>query len=178
MRNKKTTILIAFLPITIAFSAFSITQKTSRKPKVVTSAKRITPLKSDTSKRYTCQTCGKSYTQSTTLKRHIESIHVGKVYHCQHCEKTFTTYQGLWQHKKTILENIRHECKICGTEHRQLAHLRAHEKSKIHLTKYTAQCMAKKESVLTLRRNNDDDTPTVPSFIEEQYPESIADSTI
>ena len=54
-------------------------------------------------KNYKCESCGKSYTESGSLKKHIKIIHKGKRnYKCDSCGKSFTQSGSLKNHIKTI----------------------------------------------------------------------------
>ena len=50
-----------------------------------------------------CKTCGKSFSRSGELKKHIKTIHEGqRNYKCDFCGKSFTTSGHLKRHIKTI----------------------------------------------------------------------------
>jgi uncharacterized Zn-finger protein len=56
---------------------------------------------SDSSKKYSCVICNKSFTAERTLKRHIKSVHGSKnkkELQCEECNKSFTRADNLTRH--------------------------------------------------------------------------------
>ena len=51
-------------------------------------------------KPHACNTCGKSFTQSSTLTNHLRSVHLGEKFMCETCNKTFTLKHHLSAHVK------------------------------------------------------------------------------
>ena len=50
-------------------------------------------------KDYKCESCGKSFSQATTLKKHILTVHEGhKDYKCEFCGKSFSQAGNLKKH--------------------------------------------------------------------------------
>ena len=57
-------------------------------------------------KDYNCESCGKSFSQLQSLKRHIHIVHEGqKDFKCNDCTKTFTSKQNLKLHLHSIHNN-------------------------------------------------------------------------
>ena len=48
-----------------------------------------------------CSICGKSFTDSSNLTRHVKSIHEGISHECPICKKTFKRKYVLTKHIKT-----------------------------------------------------------------------------
>ena len=60
-----------------------------------------------------CDQCGKEFTRSHDLKRHVQSLHSGvKEFTCDKCEKSFATRDTLRRHKR-IHEDKTFECHKC-----------------------------------------------------------------
>ena len=54
-------------------------------------------------KHYNCEYCHKSFTQASSLKNHIHTIHDGhKDHKCESCSKSFSHPGNLKQHIRTI----------------------------------------------------------------------------
>ena len=82
-------------------------------------------------RKFPCQWCNKSYTQSHSLKTHINSVHKKfndktvtnlndpsvqkdpKKFSCKSCEKSFNYPSNLSTHKKTVHEGIKFKCDSC-----------------------------------------------------------------
>lgn len=80
-------------------------------------------------KPYKCpvESCGKSFTQNTTLKTHMAALHIGKMVKCDKCDKTFTRASYLTAHQR--LEHLGqrpYACHICPNRYKQKSHLDHH----------------------------------------------------
>ena len=54
---------------------------------------------SDRPKKYSCQTCQKTFTAESTLKRHIKSVHDNNIkFQCELCEKSIKRADNLTRH--------------------------------------------------------------------------------
>ncbi|XP_073842891.1 uncharacterized protein [Musca autumnalis] len=84
-----------------------------------------------------CELCGNSYTEATSLRRHMRRNHASSLnteYICEICNQKFTTQAGLDRHSKTHQGPVstqtptEHKCEICGryymTSKNLLAHIR------------------------------------------------------
>lgn len=83
-------------------------------------------------KKYKCQYCQKSFTQSGQLKRHINSHLNIRNYSCPHpnCDRTFVDPSSVTKH--LVIHNKddkKFVCIVCGTRFNRLGALRYHEKT-------------------------------------------------
>ncbi len=63
---------------------------------------------------YVCHQCGKGFTRSHDLKRHIQSLHSDvKEFTCDKCEKSFATRDILHRHKRINERKRTYECHKC-----------------------------------------------------------------
>ena len=63
---------------------------------------------------YVCDQCGKEFTRSHDLKRHVQSLHSGvKEFTCDKCEKSFATRDILRRHKRIHEQKRTYECHKC-----------------------------------------------------------------
>ncbi|XP_061574023.1 uncharacterized protein LOC133440720 [Cololabis saira] len=81
-------------------------------------------------KLYICKTCGKNYTQRSTLVIHSRTHTGERPYPCNTCSKTFTNLWDLRRHITTHTGEKPYICKTCGKSYRQDSHLLVH--SRIH----------------------------------------------
>ena len=54
-----------------------------------------------------CLQCGKTYTSKDILKRHIKSIHGGKIFKCGQCEKVFSCLNYVNRHQKSAHKGLK-----------------------------------------------------------------------
>ena len=63
---------------------------------------------------YVCDQCGKRFTCSHDLKRHVQSVHSGvKEFTCDKCEKSLATRDILRHHKRIHEQKRTYECHKC-----------------------------------------------------------------
>ncbi|XP_065085536.1 zinc finger protein 99-like [Ochlerotatus camptorhynchus] len=109
-------------------------------------------------KRHACSYCSKQFAHDTTLRKHINSVHLKiKKYQCEHCPESFTdrsslryhdvvkhrdskdftcnicsksyyTSTGLLQHNSLNHEQRKFKCDECGKMFAMKYHLKEHEK--------------------------------------------------
>lgn len=78
-------------------------------------------------KSFTCEQCGRAFTQWSTCQQHMESIHSGvKKYTCEFCGTSFARNSGLRLHRRIHTGEITHECNICGKGFRCKSYLDKH----------------------------------------------------
>lgn len=65
---------------------------------------------------FTCDTCGKSYSTSTSLNHHINFSHTARSNEklCRKCKKPFSSMNGLRDHLERSKNCCQHVCSICG----------------------------------------------------------------
>ena len=83
-------------------------------------------------KKYECNICKKSFTQSGSLSKH-KTIHRKDIYPCQDCGRVYSRQKLLDKHKINIHEGmyncvgLGHLCKICDKSFSQKAALKLHK---------------------------------------------------
>ena len=63
-----------------------------------------------------CDSCGKSFSEAGTLKRHIQTVHEGhKNFNCKSCWKSFSQEGDSKKHIYTVHEGHKdNKCDTCG----------------------------------------------------------------
>lgn len=64
--------------------------------------------------KYTCEKCGKSFSSSEPLRKHIQYAHVGNQRICRKCKKTFDNLEARNQHLRQSERCWQNLCNICG----------------------------------------------------------------
>lgn len=64
------------------------------------SIKKTTQEKELGEKKYSCDMCGKKFTEKRSIKRHFQRFHMNNEYDCNLCPKSFKTQDNLRQHQK------------------------------------------------------------------------------
>ena len=83
-------------------------------------AMKISPV----ARRFYCTQCNKNFSLKADLKRHVKSIHEGRLYKCDVCTKTFNQSGNLKRHRAIC----RGKCPRCGEESSAVMNLTEHMK--------------------------------------------------
>nr|XP_015811968.2 zinc finger protein 771 [Nothobranchius furzeri] len=75
---------------------------------------------------YSCSTCGKSFSDLSSLKFHQQTHQDEKPYSCQTCLKSFGRRDSLLRHMITHTGERRYSCQICGDRFGLNSHLLRH----------------------------------------------------
>ncbi|KAF5893612.1 zinc finger and BTB domain-containing protein 41, partial [Clarias magur] len=83
-------------------------------------------------KPHLCSICGQSFRHGSSYRLHLRVHHDDKRYECEECGKAFIRHDHLKKHKKIHTDERAHQCEECGKCFRRADHLNVHYKS-IHL---------------------------------------------
>ena len=79
---------------------------------------------------YLCNKCDKQFSLSSSLTRHIKSVHEEIRYPCNQCEKTFRESRNVTRHIQSVHDGVKYQCDLCYAVYSQLVKLQCHKKSK------------------------------------------------
>ncbi|XP_078681083.1 uncharacterized protein LOC144916013 [Branchiostoma floridae x Branchiostoma belcheri] len=123
---------------------------------------------------FSCETCGKVFTQKRNLTRHQKSHDTTKVTHrCEICDKTFTRLSDMKRHHQQKHESTAtiHECDFCGRTFARpdnmMQHRRLHDNPRPAPTFSCGTCNAVFGTVRALQAHGEAAHP-VPSTSREQ----------
>ncbi|XP_062562513.1 zinc finger protein 12-like [Armigeres subalbatus] len=122
----------------------ALRSQTQRKVKVcpicgksVSQLSKHLPMHSDV-KRHVCSFCSKQFAHDTTLRKHINSIHLKlKKYQCKQCQESFTDPSSLRYHNTTKHQNTKNfTCTICNKSYFTSTGLQQHNSLNHEQRKY------------------------------------------
>jgi hypothetical protein len=99
-----------------------------------------------------CEECGKSYTNTTSLKYHLQNHKEEIEFPCDKCDKSFKSRNGLLTHFEIvhIHENTnRFLCEVCDKSFSTASHLSRHKRTKHYVTKHKNHDFAEALSDIT-----------------------------
>jgi len=75
---------------------------------------------------YQCIQCNYVGKFANSLKKHINSVHVGVKHPCDECDKVFANAGGLYKHKNAVHRKVSHQCKLCDYQYSRSSTLKQH----------------------------------------------------
>uniref|UniRef100_A0ABD2WG53 C2H2-type domain-containing protein n=1 Tax=Trichogramma kaykai TaxID=54128 RepID=A0ABD2WG53_9HYME len=92
---------------------------------------------------YTCETCGKTFTQKSYLKTHIDAMH-NFTHSCDICRKKLPTKKYLQMHIDTVHNGVKYVCEICKKKFPFKSNLQIHVNSVHYKITHTCDICLKK----------------------------------
>ena len=80
--------------------------------------------------KYSCNECGKHYSDHSGLRKHIRSVHEGFKYACNQCDHQATNQSNLKQHIQYKHEGVKYSCNQCDYQATTQSSLKVHIQSK------------------------------------------------
>ena len=80
----------------------------------------------ETNVKFKCSECNSSFSQAKSMRKHLQSIHLGAKFPCSECEKIYNCIDNLNRHKKSVHQVIRFPCSICNSNFVEKRTLKKH----------------------------------------------------